>query len=104
MLRPIGVVSMLTGCVLACCAAAPSVLSSLSTVELLGIATLVFGPALTLCAMRLDRRWGVADPRANGAGVSVARTTTHEAHDRSARTHPRPLEAHEDTRVHEHAA
>lgn len=108
-LRPIGIGSMIVGGVLACCAANPAVLTSLGTAELLGIVTLVFAPALTLVAIRLERRWGVAiEPAAIQQATSDIRSTTHEAHDRPSRTHMRPVEAsaqaQEESREMDHAA
>lgn len=109
LLRSIGIGSMLVGGVLACCAANPAVISSLGTVQLLGIVTLVFAPALTLFSIRLERRWGggIEAAAIEQAGGEV-RTAMHGAHDRPARTHMRPIEttpeAQEESRELDHAA
>lgn len=109
LLRPIGIGSMLVGGVLACCAANPAVISSLGTVQLLGILTLVFAPALTLFAIRLEHRWRIDIEATPVDQVSSdVRTTTHEAHDRPARAHMRPIEntidAQEESHELDHAA
>lgn len=107
MLRGIAVASCALGVVFACVASNPSTLTLLSTPQLVGIVVLTVGPALTMWAIRLDRRVA-AQPIAPQTGTEIieidVRVTHHEAHDRTKRVYTRVEEAQTPTRVHEPAA
>jgi ascorbate-specific PTS system EIIC-type component UlaA len=99
----IACVGTLVGLVLAGCAANPSVLGKLSTMELLGVMLLAAGPAMTVLALRLDRRMINALPAEDTEQGTQVRTATHDAHPRTLRSHARVGEAHADKRAHDHA-
>lgn len=89
--RLIAALSSIAGLVLIANAAHPSVLRTLSTLELLGIVVLAVFPVLTLLALRLERRVARRDFGVwrDGAVCSQTRSTTHDAHERHARTRTR---------------
>lgn len=89
--RLIAALSSVAGLVLIANAAHPSVLRTLSTLELLGIVVLAVFPVLTLLALRLERRVARRVPGVwrDGAVCSQTRSTTHDAHERHARTRTR---------------
>ncbi len=107
MLRGIAVASCALGVVLVCIASNPTTLTLLSTPQLLGIVVLTVGPALTMWAIRFDRRVA-AQPVAPQTGTEIieidVRITHHEAHDRTKRVYTRVEEAQTPARVHEPAA
>lgn len=107
MLRGIAVASCALGVVLVCIASNPTTLTLLSTPQLLGIVVLTVGPALTMWAIRFDRRVA-AQPVAPQTGTEIVeidvRVTHHEAHDRTKRVYARVEESQSPSRVHEPAA
>lgn len=108
LLRGIAVASCAMGVIFICIASNPSTLTMLSTPQLLGMMMLTIGPAMTVWAIRFDRRVA-AQPVADQAGTEVvesdARVMHHDAHDRSKRVLARVEEAHSTpSRVHEPAA
>ncbi|MCR9074406.1 MAG: hypothetical protein NXI07_00050 [bacterium] len=105
-LRGIAVLSSVLGIILICLAANPEVLSTISTAHLLGALILTFAPALTLLAVRLDRRIAsqvvVSTDRANSE--HKLRIAKHDAHARVKRAHARADDAQTANRPQEHAA
>ena len=95
------------GVIFICIASNPSTLTMLSTPQLLGIVMLTIGPAMTVWAIRLDRRVA-AQPVADQTGTEIVtpdvRVMHHEAHDRSKRVLARVEETQTPTREHEPAA
>ena len=106
MLRWITFASSLLGVIIACIAAKPETLSTLSTAELLGVLVLIVGPALTIFAVRLERRVS-SQTLAVEAGTREEpenRVAKHGAHARTRRVHARVEEARDQSRVQDHAA
>lgn len=95
LLRSIAGLSCLLGVVLACVAASPAFLTSLSTAHLMGIILLCVGPVLTLFALRFDRGVAaqivVSQSRTADAARSP-RIAKHGAHDRTPRVRLLPSE------------
>ena len=104
LLRGIGVVSIIAGVVAACFAASPEILSTLSTAHLMGIFVLVLGPALTMYAMRFERKTRATVEVATASVEQPLRIAKHGAHERSSKSPPRIEERPEKVRSHEHAA
>lgn len=103
-IRVFGWASAVVGLVLGARVAEPGMLSTLGTLELLGVVILVLGPIMTLLALRFDRRCSAQRETAPSSSPRCTRSTMHEAHARSIPTPPTAAEPITQVLVPEHAA
>ncbi|MFG0246997.1 MAG: hypothetical protein ACF8MF_13190 [Phycisphaerales bacterium JB052] len=89
--RLIAVLCSVAGLILAAHAANPSVLGSLSTLELFGIVVLSVFPLLTLLLLRYEHQTVKSAEWGKQYGCTQTRSTTHDAHERPLRVHARLL-------------